>query len=340
MFAYIEVFRGVHIYIYVCIDTTALSCNTLLYMSVIRECGIYYTTLFNPFALQPFREWMAGHRIEKETILEPFAGCNSIINMLQSIGFANRYKSYDIYPQSPEVNRRNTIDNYPHGYTVCITNPPWLYKSSAHRRGLAFPVTDYDDLYKLCLDKSLQYNEYIGALIPASFIQSGLFTQRLEKVIFLNRPLFRETSSPVCLALFGKTGPHIRIYNDNQYIGSYSQLKSHLPPKSNNTEINFNIPTGQLGFIAIDNNKEPSIKFCHGQQLRNYAIRDSSRSITRIGGICVTEQLIGILNDCVAHIRENTKDIFLTTFKGLRKDGKYRRRMEYKLARDIINYAR
>ena len=203
---------------------------------------------------------------------------------MQSIGFG--YKSY------AEVNRRNTI-----AIRMDIRCAYPAYKSSAHRRGLAFPVTDYDDLYKLCLDKSL-HNEYIGALIPASFIQSGLFTQRLEKVIFLNRPLFRETSSPVCLALFGKTGPHIRIYNDNQYIGSYSQLKSHLPPKSNNTEINFNIPTGQLGFIAIDNNKEPSIKFCHGQQLRNYAIRDSSRSITRIAELR-SEQLIGILNDCV-----------------------------------------
>ena len=35
-------------------------------------------------------------------------------------------------------------------------------------------------------------------------------------------------------------------------------------------------------------------------------------------------------------IRASTYDVFLTAFKGLRKDGKYRRRMEYRLARDII----
>ena len=306
----------------------------------IRENGIYYTTLFNPFKLDPFREWMASNTLEKETILEPFAGSNAIITMLQSVGFARKYRSYDIYPQSPEVRKRDTLADYPSGYTVCITNPPWLYKSSAHRRGLAFPATNYDDLYKLCLSTSLKQNEYVGALVPASFIQCGLFTDRLERVLFLNKPLFTNTENPVCLALFGPARSTIEIYNDNSYIGSYFQLKKCLPPKSKNSNIKFNVPTGQLGFVAIDNHREPSIQFCDGEELKNHVIGHTSRAITRIGGVETGPQLLDRLNTCIRDIRDKTKDTFLTPFKGLRKDGKYRRRMEYSLARNIIHNAK
>ena len=41
-----------------------------------------------------------------------------------------------------------------------------------------------------------------------------------------------------------------------------------------------------------------------------------------------------MLND----FRRETYDIFLTPFKGLRKDFRYRRRLDYALARNIVNY--
>lgn len=302
-----------------------------------RQNGIYYTTLFNPFEYNAFRGWIHKHGIEHEPVLEPFAGCNSIIDMLQAVGFAGKYQSYDIYPQSPVVKQRDTISSYPAGYKVCVTNPPWLYKSSAHRRGLYFPATKYDDLYKLCLSIALENNEYVGSLIPASFIQSGLFTERLERVIFLHRPLFTDTENPVCLALFGSTPTDdIEVYNDDCFIDYYQKLKEHLPPVNNTAGISFNIPNGSLGFIAIDDNISPSIRFCRGENLGKYNIGYSSRSITRIAGVDTTTALIKRANDYVNDVREKTNDIFLTTFKGLRKDGKYRRRMEYKLARGII----
>ncbi len=306
----------------------------------IRQNGIYYTNLFNPFKSKPFNEWIYKHHISKERVLEPFAGSNSIIDMLQDAGFANTYQSYDIYPQSPDVNKRDTIIDYPEGYKLCITNPPWLYKSSAHRRGLCFPSTQYDDLYKLCISIALEHNQYVGALLPASFIQSRLFMERLEKIIFLNRRLFSNTENPVCLALFGsKQTDDIELYDEGRLIGYYKQLKKHLPPESKNGSIVFNVPEGSLGFIAIDNNNEPSIRFCKGKKLEDYNIRHSSRAITRIQGVHTTPLLINKLNDRINAIRKDTQDIFLTAFKGLRKDGKYRRRMDYKLARDIIDNA-
>jgi len=250
-----------------------------------RQNGIYYTTLFNPFQNKIFETWIRRHNLAQETVLEPFAGANSIINMLQDIGMAKKYASFDLYPHHHNVQKRDTIRNYPQGYTLCITNPPWLYKSSAKRRRLAFPRTNFDDMYKLCLSLSLAHNQYIGALIPASFMQADVFHDRLESVIFLNKPLFIDTENPVCLALFGNvTTSDIQIYDDDVYLGSYTELRQYLPQKGNN-DATFNVPNGSLGFVAIDNNIEASIKFCQGRELEGYTIGYSSRSITRISGV-------------------------------------------------------
>ena len=304
-----------------------------------RSNGIYYTALRNPFAYPVFANWAKRRQIQREVILEPFAGSNNLIDMLQELGHCKRYQSYDLYPRSSNVKSRDTLNDYPTGYRVCITNPPWLYKSSASRRGLPFPKTEFDDLYKHCLALCLKHSPYVAALIPASFLQSKLFQQRLEKVIFIHKKLFSYTDSPVCLALFQEEMVEdTQIYLDNKSVGMLSKLESHLPnPKSTSSRsIQFNAINGPLGFISIDNNARPSIRFCHGDALRHHTIKVSSRAITRIDGIDVTDSLIGRLNERIDTMRDKTYDVFLTAFKGLRKDGKYRRRMEYGLARNII----
>ena len=304
-----------------------------------RSNGIYYTALHNPFAYPGFTSWAKQHRIQQEVILEPFAGANHLIDMLQELGHCRRYQSYDLYPQSSHVQPRDTLNDYPTGYKVCITNPPWLYKSSASRRGLPFPATAFDDLYKHCLDLCLKHSPYVAALIPASFLQSKLFRQRLAKVIFIHKKLFSYTDNPVCLALFQEEMvKDTQIYLDNELVGMLGKLESHLPNSKStlSRSIQFNAIKGPLGFIGIDNNTSPSIRFCHGDALQGHTIKASSRAITRIDGIKVTDSLIDRLNERIDMIRAKTYDVFLTAFKGLRKDGKYRRRMEYGLARDII----
>lgn len=304
-----------------------------------RSNGIYYTALHNPFSYPAFTGWAKRHQTQREVILEPFAGSNNLIDMLQELGHCKCYQSYDLYPRSSNVKSRDTLSDYPTGYRVCITNPPWLYKSSAARRGLPFPKTEFDDLYKHCLALCLKHSPYVAALIPASFLQSKLFRQRLEKVIFIYKKLFSYTDNPVCLALFQEEMVEdTQIYLDNKSVGMLGKLESHLPnPKATSPRlIQFNAINGPLGFISIDNNASPSIRFCHGDVLRHHAIKVSSRAITRIDGIDVTDSLIARLNEHIDMIRTRTYDVFLTTFKGLRKDGKYRRRMEYRLAREII----
>lgn len=303
-----------------------------------RQHGQFYTA-GNPFLLAPFIDWVERHDIRGEQVLEPFAGANNLIAALREIKVATVSTSFDIEPHNPEVSYRNTLKDFPQGYRVCVTNPPWLAKNSAKRRGLDFPESSFDDLYKHSLDLCLQNCDYVAALIPATFLQSGEFRNRLETVIFLHdQRMFTDTENPVCLALFdSKLTTGIEIFDDEEKVGLLHELEKVLPEKSRNIDLTFNHPDGALGFIAFDNTRAPSIRFCTGTELGHYDIGFSTRMITRIhGDFGNLPTTIEILNEKLEEFRNQTGDIFLTPFKGLRKDGKYRRRMDYRLARKFI----
>lgn len=315
-----------------------------LYMSPThrkRQRGQYYTT-GNPFVLKPFREWVRRHGLAKERILEPFAGKNSLVRALQEVQMAQSYVSYDIEPADASVQKRDTILDFPTGFNLCVSNPPWLAKNSAKRRGLAFPDTSFDDLYKHALSLCLRHSPYVAVLIPATFLRSGLFRERLETVVFLHdQQMFADTDNPVCLALFSQEPKSIRIFNNENPIGYLHELEKHLPQTGGRTNIVFNHPRGELGFIAFDDTSAETIRFIPGTQLSDYEVKFTSRMITRIrADISDLDATIRKLNADIRVFRAATNDVFLTPFKGLRKDGKYRRRMDYGLARDfILQYA-
>ena len=66
----------------------------------------------------------------------------------------------------------DTILNYPVGYDVAITNPPYLAKNSATRRKLKYSYPEYEDLYQKCLEVMLEKTQFVAAIIPESFITS------------------------------------------------------------------------------------------------------------------------------------------------------------------------
>lgn len=303
-----------------------------------RAHGRFYTR-GNPFVFKPFKQWAKRARIPETCILEPFAGANHIIHTLSDIGLCKKFASYDMKPNDKEVKKRNTITHFPKRYDVCITNPPWLARNSATRRGLPYPRTKYDDLYKHCLELCLHNCEHVAALIPASYLQSRLFRERLTCYILLHRTIFCDTENPVCLALFNnEESNNISIYYDNECIGKLNNLESNLPTPKENKQVRFNDPNGNLGFISFDNTEKPTIRFCEVDEINEYEIKVSSRFITRISGdFRNLSTLIKKLNRKIETFREDTKDIFLTPFKGMRNDGYYRRRMDFNLARRFIN---
>ena len=297
-----------------------------------REHGRYYTQA-NPFRLNPFRRWASRIGLADRVVLEPFAGRNDLIRMLKGTGQCTRFASYDINPAGPGVQKRDTLARFPAGYEVCISNPPWLGRYSARRRRMHYPDIGFDDLYKHCLELALENCRYVGFVIPASFLQCGLFRDRLSDVIFINGRAFDDTENPVCLALFGERTTDIRVYNDDRLAGTIKDLEKHIPSLNRGMPVRFNDRNGNLGLVGIDNTAGPSIRFCRGADIP-HDIKFSSRSITRISG--VRRPNIGELNRRLRIFRVKTHDAFLTPFKGLRKDGMYRRRLDYGMARRFV----
>lgn len=307
-------------------------------MSVQRQNGVYYTT-GNPFSLKPFTDWAQSVGLRHGTILEPFAGANNIIQALQALGLCEEFVSYDIRPTNKDVAQHDTLLDFPQNFNFCVTNPPWLARNSASRRRLAFPDCGYDDLYKHCLQLCLDNCAHVAALIPATFLQSGLFRERLAIYILLHEKIFSDTENPVCLALFNpKPCQSTQVYYDNRRIGDLDSMTAYEPIENNVRPMKFNDVRGQLGFIAFDYPKSPSIRFCRAEEIAHRPVKVSSRFNVRIGvELNELDQAILELNAAIQDYRRQTKDLFLTPFKGIRSDGMYRRRMDFAMARRFIN---
>lgn len=307
-----------------------------------REKGRYYTE-HNPFDNVLFRQWLELLP-QGIKVLEPFCGNCKIPMLLSEIGYNADWFCLDIEPpkQTPlKVVKHDTIKKFPKGYKVAMTNPPYLGKNSAVVRHLDFPQTKYNDLYLLCLDLMLANCQYVAAIIPESFITQNLFHSRLYGVVSINFRLFSDTECPVCLALFIPDGGNdFIIYRGNEKIGTYSELKQFdLSEYQNGYNWTFNDPGGQIGTVCIDDHNQNGIKFVRGNEIAGH-IKHSSRSYTRISGIpngIDLDTFIGQCNEVLQDYRDKTNDIFLTSYKGLRKDGRYRRRIDFKTIRCIMN---
>lgn len=323
-----------------------------------RLNGQFYT-ITNPFFSNEFMKWFENiPNFEKETILEPFAGSNNIVKMVQDLGYDNSWKAFDIEPgescvEDVEISMLDTISDFPTGYKVCITNPPYLAKNSAVRRKLPYLGGSFDDLYKQCIQLALNNCDYVAAIIPESFITAGLFHERLETVISLTCKMFSDTDCPVCLALFsplkakventGLDENNFYIYSGSNYkIGTYADLQKFFPVSTEKNSWKFNDPYGNIGIKCVDSNIKRSIQFIPGDEIDSKDIKISSRAFTRISGLPDGIKLDKFLKKCnkiLGEYRDNTYDAFLTSFKGLRKDGLFRRRLDFKTARMIMDAA-
>src|SRR3546814_1893314 len=123
-------------------------------MSTKRLHGQFFT-ITNPFEHPAFLAWAKRADIKNKKLLEPFAGANHLVKMLDELELLGSWASFDIEPKAPGVRSRDTLKSFPSGYDVVVTNPPYLAKNSATRLGFSFPETHYDDLYKLAIDRCL-----------------------------------------------------------------------------------------------------------------------------------------------------------------------------------------
>ena len=316
-------------------------------MSNKRELGQYYTQN-NPFIHPLFTEWM--DMVDKtKTFLEPFAGANNILKLIKESGYDLQWDCYDIDPPkensypSVTVQQQDTLENFPKGYETCITNCPYLGKSSARRRHIDYPWEE-DDLYKVSLNVMLKNCGYVAAIIPESFITANIHLDRLWGIISLACKMFDDTDCPVCLAMFTPNrNENIRVYSNENYLGTLKDLQNcEITGHTSNVKWIFNDKNGDIGVKTVDSQIEADCKFFYGEKIKPEDIKVSSRAFSRISGLPKNidrDVFIKKCNDILLSYREQTKDIMMTSFKGLRKDGKYRRRLDFKTVRSILNKA-
>lgn len=316
--------------------------------------GQFYTQK-NIFKNKVFISWYKSIDGKlRDTILEPFAGKNGLIEMLDDINLLKHFSSYDIEPQHPNVVFNDSLENFPTGFAVCITNPPFLAKNVASRKNMPIIIEPFADLYEKCLDLCLKNCSYVAAIVPESFIVSPFFKSRLYAVISLTgKSLFNHTEHPVCLALFNPDfTKDFFVYRDTKLLGKYHEKENQILSWLNYTdykEIIFHHKEGELGLFNIDaTNIEKMVNFCEGSLIESKDVGYHARLRTRIkilapnGKPLTQTQLKGIIkesNKVLKEYRKLTHDIFMTSFKGLRSDGKYRRRLDYTTARLIVSKA-
>ena len=171
---------------------------------------------------------------------------------------------------------------------------------------------------------------------------------RVYSVTILTENPFDDTENPVCVVCFDdrvKIPPEIKVYADGEYLNDYSYFKElRLTPK-NNYSIRFNVQNGKIALRAVDlTTNDKKIRFYEKKEL-NYDLSKigvSSRLITIIDLDCSDIDIKELVSECnrlLEDYRNKTKDVTLSPFKGNTKDGKRRRRLDYKTARCIIEMA-
>jgi hypothetical protein len=290
--------------------------------------------------------------VNPEIVFDPFAGEGHLLNVLKKMGF-EKIKGFDI-DKSLDWDINDSLKQVPKiEKSLIITNPPYLSNYSAKRKKIYgdvscyFESSDHDDLYKIALDKMLQKNKYVIAIIPETFINSNYPKNRLKHITILEENPFNDTDKPVCIACFDdkeKQLSEINVFKNEKFISNLGELESLRLTPNNDLKLKFNDKKGKLALRAIDGtNPNKKITFLKTENL-NYdlnKIKNTSRLITVINlNENLTqneiENLIEISNEFLNELRDKTGDVILSAFKGNNKAGKRRRRLDYKTARAIL----
>jgi hypothetical protein len=183
------------------------------------------------------------------------------------------------------------------------------------------------------------------AIIPETFLLSTFPKHRLELAVVIQDSLFGDTDAPALVACFTKEScADAHIFTGNQRIGNLSEILALRESTAPKHPIVFNDPNGRIGLRAVDGSdgKTP-IAFVAARDFGypSNSVAVSSRLMTylEVPGVEDEEipELISKANGMLASIRMRSGDLVLAPFKGNNKAGKRRRRLDYALARRILN---
>lgn len=286
---------------------------------------------------------------------DPFAGEGDLLNVSSKELNFKSCIGLDI-DRSLKWRYNDSLKKIPHvKNAIIITNPPYFAKQSASKKNVDlkkyFNNTIYTDLYLLALDKMLESADYVVAIVPESFINSSYAQKdRLNSITILEDNPFKDTENPVCVVCFDKFHKpfsEIKVFKNNDYLGVLSEIFQYRIKPNHNTKILFNDKKGWLGLRAVDStNDNVGIHFDFKRNFKynwEEKIKTTSRHFSLINIDIPNNQRLKFINICnkiLNEIRLNSHDIILTPFKGNTKSGRRRRRLDFSLARAIMENAK
>jgi hypothetical protein len=289
-------------------------------------------------------------------VLDPFAGDGDLLEAIkqdQSLqGLVQNLSGFDLTGDWPKNDSLVEIPNP--NQAVIVTNPPYLANHSAKRKGVDSIVQKYfeqsgrNNLYQIALDRALEASPFVVAIIPETFLLSSFPKNRLQLAVVIQDEIFGDTDAPALVACFGKESDQDgEIFKGEQRVGKLSEILALRNPKvSKKRKIVFNDPAGRIGLRAVDGSDGKSeIAFMPAKDFFYPAasVVVSSRLMTYIDMSELSDaEIAGVIeeaNSLLSRIRKASEDLVLAPFKGNDKNGKRRRRIDYALARRILNLA-
>jgi hypothetical protein len=284
-------------------------------------------------------------------VLDPFAGKGHLLRVVGDL-LGCDVAGLDV--QGSEWPHNDSLVSIPpveHG--LIVTNPPYLAKHSARRKGVAQQVWNYyersgrDDLYQIAMDRCLEACPRVVAIVPETVLNSGYDLSHAVSISILHENPFEDTENPVCVVCLDRNSrSDPEIYVDDRVTMRLSRLNSlRLRPRGT-TDIRFNIPNGRIGLRAVDM-PDPlkPIQFMPREEL-GYdpsGIKVSSRLVTFVEIPGVGDSQIQVLchtaNRLLDALRRDTFSLFFSPFKGNNKMGERRRRLDYATARALLECA-
>ncbi|MBU2220238.1 hypothetical protein KJ665_03810, partial [Patescibacteria group bacterium] len=177
---------------------------------------------------------------------------------------------------------------------------------------------------------------------------SKLPKSRLASITIIEDLLFNDTENPICVICFdnkNKEYNQIDVYKNDELLGDLGYFEKMRKMPHKNIYMKFNAPTGQIALRAVDTtNPQKPIMFMKPEEI-NYdlsEIKYSSRLITVIeikADKEIINKIIEHSNKLLFDFRKKTNDVLLSPFKGNKKNGERRRRLDYMTARAFLEEA-
>jgi len=318
--------------------------------------GSFYTTQPG-WLTDQVRQFLEKALVESNgNLLDPFAGDGHLIDAVKADSILGKHvkqaTGFDIQGQMWPIN--DSLLEIPNPkHAVILTNPPYLANHSAKRKGIDQLVAKYfasstqKNLYRIALKNALDAADYVVAIIPETFLLSTFPKHRLELAVVIQDQLFGDTDAPALVACFSKeVHEDATIFTGDQRIGNLGDILALRESAAPKHKILFNFPVGRIGLRAVDGSDDKAqIAFMPASEFdySSNKVVISSRLMTYLDLPELSDVEIGLIivqaNIALSRIREQSGDLVLAPFKGNNRAGRRRRRLDYALARRILNEA-